>query len=87
LEALLTELKQLGTVREMDVEGTEWEVLRGAERTLEAHSPVIYISVHPEFMFAQYGYYEGEMHRWLRDRGYQGRHLAFDHEHHWEYTR
>lgn len=71
----------------MDVEGAEFEVLKGAETTLTAYRPIVFISVHPEFMFAQYGAYEGEMHRWLRDLGYRGRHLAYDHEHHWEYTR
>lgn len=69
----------------MDVEGAELEVLKGAEATLRNYRPVVFISVHPEFMFAGFGQYEADLHGWLNARGYAGTHLAYDHEHHWEY--
>ena len=34
----------------MDVEGSELRVLQGAEKVLEAFGPVVWVSVHPEFM-------------------------------------
>ncbi|RTK94023.1 FkbM family methyltransferase [Candidatus Saccharibacteria bacterium] len=75
------------TIITMDVEGAEFEVLKGAELILEQFSPVVFISVHPEFMFKDYGTYEADMHLWLRQQGYTGRHFAYDHEHHWEYRK
>lgn len=42
------------TVITMDVEGSEFEVIRGAEKTLRERKPIIFMSVHPEFMFDSY---------------------------------
>lgn len=55
----------------LDVEGSEWEVLQGAEQTLREHHPVVYLSLHPEFLHDQYGKYGAEVRRWLIDLGYQ----------------
>ncbi len=38
----------------MDVEGSEFEVIRGAEKVLREKKPTIFMSVHPEFMFESY---------------------------------
>jgi FkbM family methyltransferase len=38
----------------MDVEGAEFEVIRGAVKTLTEKKPIIFMSVHPEFMFESY---------------------------------
>lgn len=64
--------KELPTpdVLSMDVEGSEWEVLQGAEKTLRKHHPAIYLSLHPEFMIQQYGKYSAEVRGWLQDMGY-----------------
>lgn len=70
----------------MDVEGAEFEVLKGAEHTLRTYHPTLFISVHPEFMKDGFDTYEADMHLWLRNLGYVGTHLAYDHEHHWMYT-
>lgn len=59
------------TVISMDVEGSEWEVLRGAEQTLRDHHPKIYLSLHPEFLHEQYGEWGAELRRWLMDLGYK----------------
>lgn len=42
------------TVITMDVEGSEFEVIRGAEKTLREKKPVIFMSIHPEFMYESY---------------------------------
>lgn len=67
----------------MDVEGSELEVLKGAVSVLEKYHPVIYIAIHPEFMFNQYSYYERDLHNILIDYNYVGEHLDYSHEHHW----
>ncbi len=38
----------------MDCEGAEFEIIRGAEQTLRDRKPIIFMSVHPEFMFDSY---------------------------------
>lgn len=70
----------------MDVEGSELEILKGAISIIEAYHPTFMLSVHPEFMFHNHGTYERELHDLLRDRGYKGEWLDYDHEHHWLYT-
>lgn len=69
----------------MDVEGAEWEVLQGAERTIDRERPRIYLSLHPEFLIDQYGKYSYEVRRWLIDKGYRETLLDFQHEAHFYY--
>lgn len=69
----------------MDVEGAEWEVLQGAEQTIEKHKPIIYLSLHPEFMFRIYEKYSYEVRRWIIDKGYSEKLLAYEHEVHLVY--
>lgn len=73
------------TMISMDVEGAEWEVLQGAERTIDAHHPRIYLSLHPEFLIDQYGKYSYEVRRWLIDKGYRETLLDYQHEAHFVY--
>lgn len=67
----------------MDVEGSELEVLRGAEGLLRDRRPVVFVSIHPESMLAHYRTYENELHKFMADLGYQGDFLAHDHETHY----
>ena len=69
----------------MDVEGAEWEVLQGAERTINECRPRIYLSLHPEFLIDQYGKYSYEVRRWLIDKGYTETLLDWQHEGHFYY--
>lgn len=73
------------TALSIDVEGSEWEVLRGTEKTIIEHHPKIWLSGHPEFMFKMFGEYMGDLRNWLKDRGYSEQLLAYDHELHFLY--
>lgn len=71
----------------LDVEGSEWEVLRGAEDILRNHHPDIFLSLHPEFLFSHYGEYSGDLRRWLREMAYNEQLLDYEHEVHLLYTK
>lgn len=65
-----------------DVEGSEWHVLRGAERTLREHRPTLFASIHPEFMFHQWGQYSRDLRDWIIAIGYRETLLSYEHELH-----
>lgn len=68
-----------------DVEGSEWQVLKGAHAILEHARPVIFASIHPEFMFHQWGQYSGDFRGWIKDFGYRETILDYQHELHTVY--
>jgi len=70
----------------IDVEGSEWEVLQGAQKTIESLKPKIWLSVHPEFMFDKYKKYSYEVRQWITDRGYVEHYLDYQHEAHFYYA-
>lgn len=69
----------------IDVEGSEFEVLKGAEKILKEDKPFIFVSIHPEFMFAQFGNYTGELVNFMKGLDYSFEILAFDHEFHFKF--
>lgn len=69
----------------VDAEGSEIRIMEGAEAILDSSRPLVWLSVHPEFMFHDYGVYESQLHSVLHRHGYEKLHLAYDHEHHWFY--
>lgn len=70
----------------MDIEGAEFQAMKGAEKTLEVHRPKIWISVHPQFMEDMYpGDTDAGLHEYIESFGYEKHHLATDHEQHWFY--
>lgn len=73
------------TILTMDVEGSEWEVLRGAEQTLRLHKPVIFLSLHPEFMYQLHGEYASDCRTWIKALGYEEQLLDYQHEVHLAY--
>lgn len=73
------------TALTMDVEGSEWEVLQGAETYLRVHKPKIWLSLHPEFLFRMFNKYSYEVRRWLIDMGYKEELLDYQHEAHLYY--
>jgi len=73
------------TALSIDVEGSEWEVLKGAEQTLRKHKPKIWLSAHPEFQWRMYGCYTYDMRNWIKDIGYIETLLDYNHEVHLYY--
>lgn len=69
----------------VDVEGSELHVMRSAERVLREHRPLVWVSVHEEFMDRMYGHTPEDLHAFMASCGYTGEHLATDHEAHWLY--
>jgi len=69
----------------MDVEGSEFEVLQGAEQTIVKHKPDIYLSLHPEFLIMYWKKYSREVRNWIIDKGYKETILAYEHEVHLYY--
>lgn len=78
------------TVITMDVEGAEWNVIKGAEQTLRKYKPIIFMSVHAEFLYESYRN-EGEwkekygercfvvhMLRFIKELGYNYRVIEWD---------
>ncbi len=53
----------------LDVEGYEWQALKGAIKTIESCSPVIVIEMKNHGR--RYGYSDDEMSKWLTDLGYR----------------
>ena len=82
-----SELVPPPTALSMDVEGSEWEVLQGAEQVLRTYHPKIWLSLHPEFLFGQYNKYSYEVRRWLMDMGYTETLLDYQHEAHFFYAK
>lgn len=70
----------------MDVEGSEFEVLKGAERTIRTFKPDILLSLHPEFLIQYWGVYAAEVRKWIKDLGYDEELLDYQHEVHLMYT-
>jgi len=70
----------------MDVEGSELEVLNGARDVLTADHPVVFVSVHPQFMADQWNVHPLTLHDFMDKLGYDKTFLASDHEVHWQYT-
>lgn len=70
------------TLITMDVEGSEFEVLKGAEQTIRTFKPDILLSLHPEFLFNYWGVYAAEVRKWIKDLGYTEELLDYQHEVH-----
>lgn len=83
LDDWVTATGMVPTALTIDVEGAEWEILRGAEQLLEAHRPKLWVSLHPDLMLRDYDSDAGLFKVWLRGFGYTLTHLATDHEEHW----
>lgn len=66
----------------IDVEGSEFEVLKGAEAVLKDTYPTVFVSIHPEFMYHHFKQYTAELVKYMTDLGYTYEILAFDHEFH-----
>jgi FkbM family methyltransferase len=70
----------------IDVEGAELRVMLGAERTLREHRPLVWISVHPQFMDDTHGDTPDQLFAHMTKLDYVAEHLATDHEEHWFFS-
>lgn len=67
----------------IDVEGAEIAVLKGARRTIERDRPLIWVSVHAEFLRTQYdGHTVSDVLGLMDSYGYRPVYLGADHEQH-----
>lgn len=73
------------TALSIDVEGAEFEVLKGAENTIMTYKPKIWLSLHPEFLINYYDTYGREVRDWIIDRGYTEKLIEYEHEVHLYY--
>ena len=73
------------TAISLDVEGSEWRVLGGAERVLREHKPKIWLSGHPEFMLQQWDESLYNLRQWIKGLGYKELILDYQHEVHLYY--
>lgn len=70
------------TIITFDCEGSDWEVMKGAETLLKQYRPVIFASIHPEFMFHQFNQYSRDFRNWLIGFGYNEEVIDYKHELH-----
>lgn len=70
----------------IDVEGSEWHVLKGAIQTLTINRPRIYLSLHPEFLFHQDNRYGTDVRNMIKAHNYREELIAYPaHECHFYY--
>ncbi len=81
LDSEVNELGLVPSVIKIDVEGWEWEVLKGARETLERHRPCLFLSLHPPALM-QLGASAHAVLSWLEGLCYRWQIIAHDHEVH-----
>lgn len=69
----------------MDVEGAEFEVLKGAYEVLANDKPTVFVSIHPPTLMDLYQTEPHEIHQWMASLGYTARYITTDHEEHWAF--
>lgn len=82
----LDDLVETCDIITMDVEGGEYDVLLGAKRLLTEERPIVFVSVHPEFLRERYNMTPDDLLVLMEHHyGYTGTYLGYDHEYHWVY--
>lgn len=89
VDRIVEETGIIPTALTIDVEGAEWEVLRGALNTMVQHRAKLWVSVHPDLMLENFNPRpDGEEFRieeffaWVESHGYKRIYLGTDHEQH-----
>lgn len=85
LDILVEEGLKPPTALIIDVEGSENQVLKGAKKTLEKYRPKIWLSLHPEMLFANWRVYSRNLRDFIINRGYTETFLDWAHEAHFYY--
>lgn len=74
-------------VLNIDVEGAELLVLKGAENTLKNNNLKIYVSIHDDLGERDYNTKPEDTINYLESLGYKGKHLETNHEAHWYFKK
>ena len=82
IDDVYRELGLAPTHLSFDVEGSEFQVLRGAEKVIDDFHPTIFASIHPEMMALHWGEWSRDLRNWLIERGYTETLLDYQHELH-----
>lgn len=69
----------------MDVEGSECAVLAGMSKVIDKCMPLIFISVHHNFLRESYDTDYNYIGQYFNERGYRAEYLGHDHETHFAY--
>ena len=81
VDAEVTNLGLIPSIIKIDVEGAEWDVLKGAELTLRQYHPIIFLSLHP-LALAKLDTTPEIILEWLTQLDYKYQVIAQDHEIH-----
>lgn len=81
LDSEVCSLSLAPDIFKIDVEGAEWDVLKGAEQALRQYHPVLFLSLHPTALAKRDESPEIIL-DWLQQRGYEHEVIARDHEIH-----
>ncbi len=71
----------------MDIEGAELSAVRGAKELIKNHSPIFFISIHPQYIQDRSNGTGDELIKIFIDNGYEAIHLSTDHEQHWKFIK
>ena len=83
LDDVVGMINKVPTAISIDVEGSEWQVLRGSMQILKKVKPKLWLSLHPEFMYEHYKEYAFDLRYWLKNEfGYKETLLDYQHEVH-----
>lgn len=67
----------------IDVEGSEYNVLEGMSKTIDKVMPIIYLSLHDNFLYLNYKKFPQDIFKFFDARNYKYKLLGFDHEFHY----
>ena len=81
LDSEVADLGLVPTIIKIDVEGWEFDVLKGSEETLKRYGPTLFLSLHPRAL-AQLQTSPEAVQSWLEERGYHLEPIGADHEIH-----
>lgn len=83
IDAFSEFVKMIPRAITIDVEGWELAVLKGAEKTLREHRPLVWVSLHEGFVSRPGVDPKNiDVHDFMASCGYEHRHLGVDHESH-----
>lgn len=83
LDDFMTSIGESPDIVTIDVEGAELLVLMGMQTILAEVRPIVYVSIHPDFMRQMYDMGPNDLHEFMGAYGYRTKWLATDHEEHW----